>query len=91
MLLALKQISFLLPDKIIISDPLLSESMSHKVSMAGQKSGPDLILGPTRFTPLTTRSFLQSTFGISVHIGTFKHQSQGKGDETQLMHENLVV
>ena len=65
--------------------------MSHKVSTAGQKSGPDLILGPTRFTPFTTRSFLQSSFGKSVHIGTVKHQSHGNCDETQLMHENLVV
>ncbi len=57
----------------------------------GQKFGPDLILGPTRFTPVTKMSFLQFSAVSWVHLWPSTHQSHGKGDETQDVQDEKVL
>ena len=52
---------------------------------------PERILGPTLLMPVTKISFRQFSAVSWVHRWPSTHQSQGKGDATQEVHEEKVL
>ena len=83
--------TFTLIDLLIPDGTRISELPPAVALTFGQKLGPDRMLGPTRFTPVTSMSLRQFSAVSWVHLWPSTHQSQGKGEETHSVHEEKVL